>query len=500
MYAKSRRKRASEQDLYRSCVLGGDCKTDVKNKIEGTTLADKLLKWFGSIIYLGGLGIGTGRGSGGSTGYRPITPTPARIPETVPVRPGIPLDTIPEVVPGVIGAEAPSVIPMTDITLDSSVLIDNDVNIVTLAPSNEVQVLYETVNPTFDTTVPGRPTIITGADDSIAVLDVSTSAPPPRRVTLDTSYLGGGTSDITMHTEVYNVFVDPQSSGTTIGFEEIELEDFSNRFEIQEPPTRSTPLVERLATRVSSLYNRLTRQVQVTDPRFITNPSQLVQFGYDNPAFTDEDLTLQFAQDVESLAAAPDIDFTDVRVLHRPILSETTEGSVRVSRFGQRGFMHTRSGTLVGENVHFYYDLSAIETADALELRPMGETSGSSVFVDSGAGNNIVDIVSVPDDDLLDEPVEDFSNSQLVLTVSQEGREAVIIPGLAPSSFKVIAPIDTGAGLHVYYPISHNADLLYPSVAPLYPLAHDVFSDDYYLPPALLRRRRRRKRSYSEIS
>ena len=61
---RSRRKRASPTDLYKSCAMGGDCIPDVKNKIEGTTLADILLKVFGSVIYLGNLGIGTGRGSG----------------------------------------------------------------------------------------------------------------------------------------------------------------------------------------------------------------------------------------------------------------------------------------------------------------------------------------------------------------------------------------------------------------------------------------------------
>ena len=60
------------QDIYRSCVQGGDCPEDVRNKVEGKTWADTLLKIFSSIIYLGNLGIGTGRGGGGSMGYRPI--------------------------------------------------------------------------------------------------------------------------------------------------------------------------------------------------------------------------------------------------------------------------------------------------------------------------------------------------------------------------------------------------------------------------------------------
>ena len=63
-----RLKRASDVDLYKSCALGGDCFPDVQNKVEGKTWADTLLKVFGSLIYLGNLGIGTGRGSGGQFG------------------------------------------------------------------------------------------------------------------------------------------------------------------------------------------------------------------------------------------------------------------------------------------------------------------------------------------------------------------------------------------------------------------------------------------------
>lgn len=69
---RKRTKRDSATNLYNQCQLSGNCPDDVKNKIEGTTLADKLLKIFSSIVYFGGLGIGTGKGTGGATGYRPL--------------------------------------------------------------------------------------------------------------------------------------------------------------------------------------------------------------------------------------------------------------------------------------------------------------------------------------------------------------------------------------------------------------------------------------------
>ena len=46
-----RTKRDSVKHLYDQCRISGNCPDDVKNKIEGTTLADKLLKILSSIVY-----------------------------------------------------------------------------------------------------------------------------------------------------------------------------------------------------------------------------------------------------------------------------------------------------------------------------------------------------------------------------------------------------------------------------------------------------------------
>lgn len=500
MSAKSRRKRASESDLYKSCVLGGDCIPDVKNKVEGKTLADKLLQWFGSIIYLGGLGIGTGKGGGGTSGVRPSA-IPGKVPEVVPLRPTAPVEAIPEnipgnVIPGIIGAEAPSIVPMTDVALDPTIIVDNEVAVVPLGPSSDVQVFYETINPVYDSsTVPGRPTVITGPDESIAVLDVSTSAPPPRRVQLDTTYLGGGTSETITHADVYNVFVDPQLTGSTVGFEEIELGPLSETFDILEPPTRSTPLAERLITRASQLYNRFTQQVRTSNPLFLSQPSRLVQFETENPAFTEADLTLQFERDVAQVEAAPETDFADVHVLHRQVLSETPSGTVRVSRLGQKGLMQTRAGTLVGTNVHFYMDLSAIETADAIELSPLGMTSGNSTIVDTVAESAFVDTEVLPEDELLDDLAEDFSDSHLVV-FSEEGR-STIVPSISAGSPKVI-PVWTTDRV-VFYPTSVDISRVFPNIPIDSPTGIDIFSSDYYLPPALYRRRRRKRKRSDDL-
>ena len=45
---------------------------DIQNKIEHTTIADKILQYGSLGVFLGGLGIGTARGSGGRIGYKVI--------------------------------------------------------------------------------------------------------------------------------------------------------------------------------------------------------------------------------------------------------------------------------------------------------------------------------------------------------------------------------------------------------------------------------------------
>ena len=56
---RKRTKRDSAINLYNQCQITGNCPEDVKNKVEANTLADKLLRILSSIVYFGGLGIGT---------------------------------------------------------------------------------------------------------------------------------------------------------------------------------------------------------------------------------------------------------------------------------------------------------------------------------------------------------------------------------------------------------------------------------------------------------
>lgn len=495
MPPKVRRKRASPTDLYKACKAGGDCIPDVTNKIEGNTWADKLLRWFGNIIYLGGLGIGTGKGTGGSYGYRPLQPgAGGRVPHNVPIRPTVPLETIPEIPTGFVTPEAPSIIPMVELPIDTSVVIDNIANIGPTDPVLDVSVLYETYNPTYDPTanIVQPTTLNTGAGTSEVV--IGRSIPAATSIVLDSATGIDGAVDAPSHAEAYNIFVDPLGSGQGVGaLEEIELDTFPSGPEGPAQRTSTPTLGSRLVQQGRQLYNRFTQQVQIRDPAFLNRPSRLVVFGFENPAFENEELTLRFLDDVNQVAAAPNPEFSDVRVLYRQQLSETPGRTVRVSRLGTKGSLTTRSGVLVGQRTHFYFDLSSIENADALELYPVGVTHSSAETVDALAEHSFIEYpISDPiysDEDLLDELVETFNNSHLVLSSTDESGKPVFVSLTGPWTPKVFIQ-EFSNGYYVHTPVLHfpTADTLQPSKTNLL-----VFSDDYYLDPSLRRRRRKRK-------
>lgn len=487
MSTRVRRKRASVEDLYRSCKAGGDCPPDVKNKVEGDTWADRLLRWFGSIIYLGNLGIGTGRGSGGTFGYRPIDAGTGGRPPSIPVRPAVPTDIVPEAIPGLVVPEGPSIVPLTDLVVDTGVIIDTTA-IGTDIPT-DVNILFESTNPTFDiTAVSGQPTVISSADDTAAVLDVGYISTHITRISLDQTF---GVVDSVSANEVYNVFVDPQSSGSSIGgFEEIELQPLHREaFEIQEART-STPqsLLNRAITNIKQYYGRSVQQVPVRNPAFLTQPSSLVQFEFENPAFTSDDLTFHFQQDIAEIAAAPESDFADLHVLHRQVLSETPGGTVRASRLGTKGYMRTRLGTLLGLNVHYFYDISAIESAESTELATIVDFSGN-VLPNTEQESSFV----YPDNELLDELVEQFNDTHLVLQ-TEDDNEPVTVPTFATGSVKVF--VADVAGVHTATPI-YTLHIGNDIARPIGPGSYNVFSQTYDIHPSLLKKRKRR---YSLLS
>lgn len=514
--ARARRvKRDSVDNLYRQCAITGTCPPDVKNKVEGNTLADKLLKIFSSILFFGGLGIGTGRGSGGTLGYRPIAPTTPRIlPEGSIIRPTPPIDPIgpPDIIPiDALDPAGSAIVPLQEAGgLPESGVVEE----IPLVELGETTVQSES-DPISDVSQPeSNPTIITNVDDSVAILDITTSGPPPKRIALEgrvqpthQTHISVLSSDSTTNISDINVFVDAHFQGDVIGgqYEEIPLEEFSTQleFEIEEPVQKtSTPLQSLRDTfqRARDLYGRRVQQIRTRNPEFLSRPSRQVQFTFENPAFEDS-VSLEFEQDLENVQAAPDSDFQDVRRLARARLN-SIDGHVRVSRLGQRGTIRTRSGLVIGQDVHFYYDISTIDELDAIELRPLGEHSGDNSIVHGLAESSFIDALENNDIDieniLFDEQVEDFSNSHVILTGSSR-RNTYSLPTIPPGVGLRVFVEDVGSGLFVSYPKNHIPEETIFAETPSSPLEPtiivDFLSDTYFLHPALYKRGKKRKRS-----
>lgn len=527
LQARKRTKRDSVTNLYNQCRISGNCPDDVKNKVEGTTLADTLLKIFGGLVYFGGLGIGTGRGTGGATGYRPLgagtgSSGGGRVTSggTV-IRPNVVIDPVgpPDIITvDSVNPSSSSLVPLLEVGPE----IGPEVDITTEAAGPDLGIpetsVITTTDPVSDViNIGGAPTVTT-IDDTAAVLEVQpTLSSTPKRVATSSfdnpTFVSVHTSTLPEPSNTTDVFVDSAFGGTLIGgnipvepnLEEIPLETFNERleFDIEEPgPKTSTPKekLESALIRAREYYNRRVQQVRTRNPKFVAGPRQAVTFEFENPAFTADDVSLVFEQDVSQLAtAAPDPDFADIIRLGRPTFSETDTGNIRLSRLGQRGTIRLRSGTQIGQKVHFYYDFSTIDSAEAIELTNLGHHSGDASILNPLAEGTIVDASNIdedvlfPDEALVDPQTENFSDSHLVLSSSSR-RSVMTVPTLPPGVALRVFVQDVGDGLFVSYPEYHDDITIYPvPTEPLQPaIIIDPFSSvDFILHPSLKRKRKR---------
>lgn len=507
--------RDSAANIYRTCKQAGTCPPDVINKVEHTTVADKILQYGSAGVFLGGLGIGTGRGTGGPGGYVPVGETPGVSVGTRPIpRPSIPVDTIgpSDLVPiDAIRPTDPSIIDLSSAPTPSDPMV---------APDIEVIAEIHPVPPEGPINTPTT-TIETSGSGDVAVLEVAPEPSPPKRARLratktthhNPAFHSFSTTSSTIgeSSGMESIRVLSGSGGRTIGGEHIELRSFPSsvdRFntEIVEETEfglrTSTPTGSR---RYAPPPSRRYYQYTETPLRDLWSPRTAVGAEYINPAY-EGDVSLEFP---ESASVAPNRDFTGVTRLGR-LFAREHEGAIRVGRLGQKASLRTRSGLTVGPRDYFYNDLSSIHgvpTPDTIELstlsagsdRPLilGEDSGQVVdtVVDDTSSFEMVSLSSWAehtDASLLEEDIYEFSGH---LVFGSGGR------GPSQITLKLHGRQFPGSGVHVDYGGVSPDDLASghdtPRPSPITPTYTGPSTGaGYYLHPSLHRRRRKRRHSH----
>ncbi|UZV40204.1 MAG: late protein 2 [Equus asinus papillomavirus 3] len=515
---RPRKRRAAISDLYPACKRAGTCPEDVIPRVEQNTLADKILKWGSSFIFLGNLGISSGRGTGGTYGYTTLggrgvgnvnatTARPSLPGNTVGPQDILPVDVInplgeslapprfptaveehppirPERFPAAWDEGVPP-LEVTQVQVDPTVLEETPA--VLEVPSGP------TVNITSHSTF-GNPTFEINVPDSSLTGELSSEQSVLVRHEMDGHIVG---SEVVLNPFATQLPAD--------GAEEIPLTQLDAGMReaidyLEETPLTSTPASTRPPPQARpSLYNRrYYAQVPVSDPRFLTRPQELVTF--DNPVYEGED-SYRFEEASPGSRQYPSLDFRGLTSLSRAGYARTDVGLVRVSRIGTARGVRTRSGLMVGAKTHYYMDLSEI-LEESLEMAAFGETSASSghaAILETPDFEEVSLTVSngslYSEADLLDHIEEVGEHLQLVFNGGRNRQNAP----LAQRTRYTGGPSDVWVGLystitnrtsgtdHSSYP---NGGTVSPTVPinPSYVLTED---SDFFLHPELQKRRRR---------
>ncbi|BDH85313.1 putative minor capsid protein L2 [Four-toed hedgehog papillomavirus] len=510
MALNRRRKRAAVEDIYRTCKVSGTCPPDVINKVENTTVADKILQYGSVGVFFGDLGIGTGRGGGGRTGYVPLGEGPGVRVGITPVRPSVSgIDTVGprDILPvDAINPQGPSIIPLEDLPPAATipmVVVDP----VEVPPDFPVETFHVVTQPDTVSITPELSSVTTDGEGTAIIHVVQAQVhrsfhENPAFSVGDTIDPNPGESSASQHIFVAH---DSDSLGRVVG-EDIPLRRLSRhggtaRNEAETSFSTSTPQDRDLNVgppkRRPGIYSRRYQQVEVTDPLFLSAPRKLVTF--DNPVFEDPDITLAFEQDIADVTGAPHSDFADIIKLGRPQYSTGPDGRVRVSRIGSRGTIRTRSGAVIGGQAHFFQDISSILPEESIELSYMGEHSGEAVLVQDISDFDIIDLADVSwpteytDDELLDH-IEDLGETVQLVIGQAEGRRS----RLSTVSHRVRRPLPNAidAPVSVSHPVYSPVDgksplrpkLIDPATEPCI-IIND--SGDFSLHVSLLRKRRK---------
>lgn len=523
MHRAGRRKRDSVGNIYHHCSRFNTCPQDVKNKVERTTTADKILQYGTAVTFLGNLAISSSAGTAGGLAADAILGEAAAVGAAREglLRPALPPDTV-----------GPLEVPAT--RLSEPIIQGQRASFaehIPLQVLNTHEVSPETV-VTFleDTTVSDVPSIgprveIPG-EDTAAIVEVPRNV-PGRAVVSRTQY-SNPAFEVSVHSNIKgaetsapdNVFVDSVgSSGHTVGedipllimrseptFDDTFIADTEIDTEFLGPRTSTPrkPAVQRPASGPGSrgpqrkgilkrLFHRNTEQIPVMEDIFITSPKRLVTF--ENPAF-EESASLIFERDLMEIERAPHSAFRDIVRLGRIHLTEGPGRRVKVSRLGKKATIRTRSGVQIGPEVHYYKDLSSIGH-EAIEMQVLGEVSGTAEVADALAVSPINDDIPVRDIPVtvtdVYEPEADPTHTIHVNFGSQHDYPGIPVSDyvLPPRETTVI--VDTEEGVVIDIPESPLQPAIVPEDIPEVLIEVLGSSGDYYLHPSLLRRRKRRR-------
>lgn len=510
--AKSRVPRDSATNIYRTCKQAGTCPPDVINKVEHTTTADKILQYGSAGVFLGGLGIGTGRGTGGTTGYIPLGETPGINIGARPVpRPSIPVETVgpQDLFPvDAIRPTDPSIIDLG--TPPTST--DTSINV------PEVEVIAE-VHPVppegpINTPTTSLTTTSTSGSGDVAILEVAPEPSPPVRTRLraskSTHYnpafhgVSFTSSFVGEASGMENISVLSGSGGRVVGGEELELlplrpSGSSLSSSIVEETVfggrTSTPRGGRL--RPDPAPSRRYYQYTETPMEDLYSPRQAIGQEYVNPVYEGNmDTSLHFP---ESTGPAPNRDFTGVTRLG-PLFGRMQGNTLRVGRLGQKISLRTRSGIGVGPRNYFYRDVSSIApigesielstySVQALEDPVMfGPDSGEIVeqSVDSFESISLGSWSEISEAELLEDDSYEF-HGHLVLG-TRRGTKQISMPFTRKALPDVAVTVDYSGEEGSSGPSPTHEDVRPPIYVGRLP------GVDYYLHPSLYRRKRRRRR------
>lgn len=496
------------------------CPPDILAKMEQETLADKILKYGSAGVFFGSLGIGTGRGTGGATGYvplggggggggvrlgNPVTTLRPTLPlgSVVPVE-VIPVDAVDPLGPAILPPEFPSIVedPLVIQPPRFPSVVDEDGLIVQGGTSAGRPAEIPFTTPKITT------------DHQPAILEVQPETRDPKIITRTqyenptfevsvTSSSGAGESSATDHIHVHG-FSGGVQIGESIPLQELSFSrSFSTTIEEETAFLTSTPGETQYAR--PQFYGRRFQQVPVRDPAFVTNPRNLVTF--DNPAF-DESIDLLFEQDIADLArAAPAEEFRDVVKLSKPYYHRAPEGHIRVSRVGTKATMKTRSGLIIGPQSHYYFDVSDIAPAEDIELTvfgnfPLGEQSGEAVI---SSGSSDMEVITLSDSILEPYPdeflLDDFDSvgNDLQLVIGGRRSQTVSVPNVLRQNPQVFPSFE---GVHVIHADdSATSDIpIEPKEIPALIIDYLGEDFDFYLHPAFLKKRRRKCNLYNFVA